>query len=172
MKLKSFVYLLALLLSVHAVATAQSDSKKPSPAAVAKGTAGGSEITINYSSPAVKGREIWGKLVPYNEVWRAGANEATTFKTTKDILVEGKALPAGEYSFFAIPTPTEWTLIFNKTAKQWGASSYSEKEDALRVLVKARKSSALSERLKYTIEADKLILSWEKLDIPARISAK
>ena len=87
---------------------------RPSPAATATGEINGAAITINYSSPGVKGRVIWGGLVPFDKVWRAGANEATTFETSKDIKVEGKNLPAGKYGFFAIPGQTEWTIIFNK----------------------------------------------------------
>src|SRR4051812_48433443 len=78
-------------------------------------------LSVNYGSPSVKGRELWGKLVPYGQVWRAGANEATRVKTDKDILVEGHRLPAGEYSFFTIPNEKSWTVIFNKVSRQWGA---------------------------------------------------
>ncbi len=135
--------------------------EKASPAKTAKGKVGDSEITINYSSPAVKGRVIWGDLVPLGEVWRAGANEATTFTTSKDIMVEGKMLPAGTYSFFIIPGETESTLIFNKVAKQWGAFSYDPKEDVLRVSVPSQQTSSMEERLVYQVNPDSFEVRWE-----------
>src|SRR5258705_13398511 len=93
---------------------AQADkSSRPSPPATATGKVNGATITINYSSPSVKGRKIWGALVPYDKVWRAGANEATIFETDKDIKIEGKPLHAGKYSLYAIPGEKEWTFIFN-----------------------------------------------------------
>src|SRR6185437_4669611 len=93
---------------------AQGDkSKRPSPPETATGTVGGASISINYSSPSVKGRKIWGGLVPYDKVWRAGANEATIFETNKAIKIEGKDLPAGKYSLFATPGENEWTIILN-----------------------------------------------------------
>src|SRR5690348_9678173 len=99
--LSSFV-ISGLLFS--ALANAQGDkSQRPSPPATATGKIGDANITINYSSPAVKGRKIWGELVPYDKIWRAGANEATIFETDHDIKVEGKNLPAGKYSLFATP---------------------------------------------------------------------
>ena len=91
-----------------------------SPPATATGKVNGATITINYSSPGVKGRPIWGALVPYDKVWRAGANAATIFETDKDIKVEGKVLKAGKYSLYAIPGEKEWTMIFNSQTGQWG----------------------------------------------------
>jgi hypothetical protein len=135
--------------------------EKPSPAKVAEGTVAGSKITINYSSPAVKGRTIWGDLVPLGQVWRAGANEATTFTTSKDITVQGKKLPAGTYGFFIIPGETESTFIFNKVAKQWGAFDYNDKEDVLRVTVPSGQAPAMEERLVYEVKADSFEVRWE-----------
>src|SRR5882762_8720194 len=91
-----------------------------SPAATASGKVGGASISIAYSSPSVRGRKIWGELVPYGKAWRAGANAATTFTTDKDITVEGKSLKAGKYSFFAVPGEKEWELIFNSEIPGWG----------------------------------------------------
>src|SRR5690554_5940773 len=107
MNFKKSLLATALMAFIGLAAFAQ---EKASPAKTAEGTVGDAKITINYSSPAVKGRTIWGDLVPMGEVWRAGANEATTFTTTKDIMVEGKTLPAGTYSFFVIPGETSSTL--------------------------------------------------------------
>lgn len=146
----------------------ESPEKRASPAATATGQVNGAAITINYSSPSVKGRPIWGELVPYGKVWRAGANEATTFETSKDIQVEGKTLPAGTYSLFAIPGKTEWTIIFNKTAKQWGAYDYDQKQDALRVKVKPQ-SGDMQETLVYDVTDKGIALRWEKLKVPVAI---
>lgn len=142
---------------------------KPSPAKTAEGMVGDAKVTISYSSPAVKGRTVWGELVPMGEVWRAGANEATTFTTTKDIMVEGKKLPAGTYSFFIIPGEYESTLIFNKVAKQWGAFNYDSKEDALRVSVPSQQTSTMEERLVYEVMPSGFEIRWEYRKAAAKL---
>lgn len=136
---------------------------------VVTGKINGATITINYGSPSVKGREIWGKLVPFNQVWRAGANDATTFETDKEVLIEGAKLPAGKYSFFIIPNDKECTIIFNKEAKQWGAYKYKEKEDQLRVVVKPLVVRSNSEKLTYEINSYTLSLNWDNWSIPIQI---
>ncbi|HWA35184.1 MAG TPA: DUF2911 domain-containing protein [Cyclobacteriaceae bacterium] len=169
MKNQSRTILAALLVAVLGSfqAVSQDDkASRPSPPAEATRKTANATITINYSQPAVKGREVWGKLVPYGQVWRAGANEATTFQVDKDVKVEGQALPAGKYGLFAIPNADEWTIIFNKVPNQWGAFKYDEKQDALRVKVKPKKSSAFNEKLVYKIENNgKVSLDWENLDV-------
>ena len=148
------------------------DAKPPkaSPAEKAIGKIGDVGVTVNYSSPAVKGRNIWGGLVPYGQIWRSGANEATTVTFDKDVMVEGQLLTAGTYSFYTLPGEDEWTVIFNKTAKQWG-TQYDEKQDALRITVKPVKSKKMKERLKYEVTDKGLVLSWENLDVPVAITA-
>lgn len=131
-------------------------------------TVNGATISINYGSPSVKGRKVFGELEAYGKVWRAGANEATVFTTSKDIWVEGKKLPAGTYGFFTIPTATTWTIIFNKVAKQWGAYKYDEAQDALRVTVKPVKST-MNERLVYKITPKGFSLNWDKLSVPVKV---
>ncbi|MFV8465304.1 DUF2911 domain-containing protein [Flavobacterium sp. LB1P62] len=143
--------------------------EKASPAAVATGKINGATISINYSSPSVKGRQIWGALVPFNEVWRAGANEATTFETDKDLTIEGFKLLAGKYSFFVMPKEKECVIIFNKEAKQWGAYKYKDKEDQLRVTVKQQIANSTSEKLVYTIDKDNIVLSWGNWNIPISV---
>lgn len=168
--LNSFVLLLlGVFLSVSA--HAQDAKPKASPPATATGKVGDATVTVNYSSPSVKGREVWGGLVPYDKVWRAGANEATTVTVDKPVMVEGKQLPAGTYSFYAIPGQEEWTVIFNKTAKQWG-TQYDEKQDALRVQVKPMKSTAMNERLKYDVTNEGIVLQWENMAIPVAITTR
>jgi hypothetical protein len=164
---------LAMLLTgilISASAWAQDAKPKASPPAKASGKVGDATITVNYSSPSVKGRTIWGDLVPYGEVWRSGANEATTFTTDRDVMVEGQKLPAGTYSFYTIPGEDEWTVIFNKTAKQWG-TDYDEQQDALRVKATPRKAASMSERLEYEVTDDGLVLRWENLELPVAITA-
>lgn len=141
----------------------------PSPRDSVSATAAGSQITINYGSPSVKGRKVFGGLEAYGKVWRAGANEATVFTTSKDIKVEGKSLPAGSYGLFAIPTATNWTIIFNKVPKQWGAYKYEESKDALRVTVKPVASN-MQERLLYKINNKGFSLNWDKLSVPVSIT--
>ena len=160
--LKKIPFLAFALLFVNFI----NAQEKASPAAVATGEINGATISINYSSPSVKGRQIWGALVPFNEVWRAGANEATTFETNKDLTIEGLKLPAGKYSFFVLPNEKECVIIFNKEAKQWGAYKYKDKEDQLRVTVKQKVAKATVEKLVYTINKDNIVLSWENWDIP------
>jgi len=161
-----------VLLTFFATTSAFGQDKKArtSPPATATGTIAGSTITINYSQPAVKGRKIWGELVPYNEVWRTGANEATTFETSKPIKVEGMTLPAGKYSLFTIPGETEWTIIFNKTADQWGAFKYNQKQDQLRVKVKPVKNSMLTEQLTFTVGKDMVTMKWEYAEVSFKIT--
>lgn len=149
---------------------AQNDKKAaPSPATTASAKVGAANLTIKYSQPAVKGRKIWGDLVPYAAVWRTGANNATVFETDKDIKVEGQMLKAGKYALFTIPTEKEWTIIFNKKSDQWGSYSYSEKEDVLRVKVKSETSKDMVERMTFDIKNSNVNLTWEKLKVSFKV---
>ena len=125
------VFALALSLAVPALA----QRPQPSPPAVTVQTVGLSDITVTYSRPGVKERVIWGELVPYGEVWRAGANDKTTFKFEEAVLIEGKKLEAGTYSFYVIPEEESWTLIFNSDSQGHG-TDYNEDMDVLRVNVR------------------------------------
>lgn len=152
--------------------------KKPriSPKAGVSQIVGLTSVDISYSRPGVKGRKIWGGLVPYDKVWRAGADEATKFTFSTDVTIEGKKLKAGSYSFFTIPGQKEWILIFNKVADQWGAFEYNEAEDALRISVKPVKSG-MKEWLAYEFTEMKtssavISLVWENLRIPFKIEVK
>jgi hypothetical protein len=167
-KLLTKAFLATLMFAMVSVFAFGQD-EKPSPARVAEGTINGAKITINYSSPAVKGRTIWGDLVPLGQVWRAGANDATTFETSQDIKIEGKTLPAGKYSFFIIPDQDQSTMIFNKVAKQWGAYSYDQAQDALRVSVPSIQSSNMEERLVYEVTDKGFEIRWENAKASAKI---
>ncbi len=164
------IALLFTAVTICTSAMAQEAKPIPSPAATATGKVKGATITINYSSPAVKGRKIWGGLEPWDKVWRAGANDATTFATDKDIMVQGKTLPAGKYSFFLLPKESgTWTAIFNKEPKQWGAYKYEEAKDQLRVEVKTKALKATQERLVYKITGSGFSLDWDKISVPVAI---
>jgi hypothetical protein len=166
--LKSITLLFTICITLNAAA--QDAAPKASPAATLTGKIKDATITINYSSPAVKGRTIWGGLEPFDKVWRAGANEATTFETDKDINVEGKTLPAGKYGFFLIPRANgTWTAIFNKEPKQWGAFTYKEAMDQLRVDIKTKPLKETQERLVYKINKNNFALEWDKISVPVMV---
>lgn len=143
---------------------------QPSPGASVTQTVGNSTVKIDYSRPGVKGRKIWGGLVPFGEVWRTGANNATVITFSDPVKIAGKDLPAGSYAFFAIPGPQAWTLIFNKNVKQWGAYDYKATEDALRVEAAPAPLAVPEEYLQFAIhmkslEALRVELAWEKLSV-------
>ena len=146
---------------------ADDKSKRPSPPDSTMATLGDLTVESRSGSPSVKGRERWGGLVPYGEVWRTGANEATTFKVSSDVLVNGNAIPAGTYSLFTIPGESTWTVILNKTANLWGSYEYNAEEDALRFDVQPMATDEFSERMKLTAEAKESSIEvrfhWEKL---------
>jgi len=149
------------------VVRAQQDkSKRPSPPASSKcELAGGKSVTVDYSSPRAKGRKIFGGVVPYGEVWRAGANEATTFVTTADVMVGGQHIPAGSYTLFTIPAQDKWTLIISKKTGEWGVPYPGADSDLTRVDMKASATSGPVEN--FTIAFDKgakgctLRMEWE-----------
>lgn len=173
--LPAFMLLVFSMLFANVGCTQGSDkSSRPSPPATATGKIGAATITINYSSPAVKGRQIWGALVPYGQVWRAGANEATIFETDKNIKVEGKALPAGKYSLFLLPTENKWQVIFNSETGQWGIKRTGEAnrdpaKDVLTVSVTPQKSASMNERLAYDVTNNGVVMKWENMEVPIRI---
>lgn len=175
MKLKRlFGLTLVVLLIASTNIFAQKDkSKRKSPAMEATAQINGVDVTINYGAPSVNDRKVWGKLVPYNKVWRTGANEATTFEVSKDVMIEGRKLPKGKYGLFTIPQENgTWTIIFNSVADQWGAYDYNDSKDILRVDVKS-KSSDMTEMFTIDIDNDGTVqLMWDKAAIPFKVSAE
>lgn len=169
--MKKIFFLTALtgiLISAGSLQAQDDKAKRPSPPAKVKQTInGGAVISIDYSQPSLKGRTMGKEVEPMKgQIWRAGANEATVFEVSKPIKVEGENLPAGKYALFAIANDAEWTIIFNKIFDQWGSDGYKESEDALRVKVKATKSSSFNERLFYTINSNgKISLLWGNLSV-------
>ncbi len=178
----------ALLFTLCAVAPARSEIKlpQPSPGASVKTEVGTTAVTIDYHRPGVKGRKIWGELVPYGQVWRLGANQATTITFADSVKVQGQEVPAGTYGLFAIPGADKWTLILNKQAKQWGSYFYKAEEDLLRFDVQpqagpftewmafqitpAGNGKAVVEmawdtlRVPFTVETDADAMAWKSID--------
>lgn len=152
---------LNLLLVFFFVASVSCAQK--SPRLEAKGSVNDTQIVIDYGAPSVKGRTVWGGLVKYGVVWRAGANENTTISFDKDVTIDGKSLAAGKYGFFIIPNENgEWIAIFNKKNDAWGSYSYSESDDALRVKVKPDFGTEVQEQLMYGVDNSGIVFAWDK----------
>jgi hypothetical protein len=133
-------------------------------------TVGLTDVTITYSRPGVKGRSVWGTLVPYDQVWRTGANEATIISFSDDVTINGQPLKAGSYSLHTIPGKSSWTIIFNQVDKQWGSYSYDKSKDALRVTT-VPEPSAFHEWLTFDVpeistDSAKIAIRWEKIAVP------
>ncbi len=166
------------LLAISVVALAQQDkSKRPSPPAQAQCKfSDGKMITVDYSSPRAKGRKIFGELVPYGEVWRTGANEATTFVSTANLNAGGKDIPAGSYTIFTIPEQDKWTLIISKHTGEWGIPYKYESEELVRIPMAASKTSGPVEN--FTISFDQsggactMQLSWENTQASVKFDEK
>src|ERR1043165_8278857 len=194
---RSYVSIFAVmfLLCSAASAFAQVEVPRPSQKASVMQRIGVTDITINYSRPGVKGRKIWGDplpgqtteggatldnqntrpkdayIVPYGHVWRTGANEATQFVVTDDVLINGQKLPAGSYSLHTIPNKDEWTIVFNTTANQWGSFDYDAAKDTLRVKAKPQWLNTNEEWLSYsfdpvTDDSAQVNIRWEKVSVP------
>ena len=176
--MKNRTILLSLLLSAVLLAgfvpAQEVEYPRASPKAVITQTVGTTTVTVTYSRPGVKGREIWGKLVPYGEPWRTGANEATTINFTDPVMVEGQKLDAGTYAFFTVPATGDWTVVFSKQTDLWGSMGYKPEMDALRVTVKPAAASPV-EWMQFAF-ADlsdlgaTLELRWEKLLVPVKFT--
>src|SRR2546430_15750307 len=165
------------ILALSGTVCAQNDLNLPavSQAAEVKQRIALTDITIKYHRPLVNGRRIWGGLVPYGNVWRAGANENTTSDFSDAVSVEGKPLAKGAYGLHMIPNPDSWTIIFSKTNTAWGSYSYDQKEDALRMDVKPKPLAENKEALEFDFEDLKptsttVTLKWEKLGVPFTVS--
>ena len=171
--------LCAIVLGSGGIASAQNDLNLPdvSQAAEVKQRIALTDVTVNYHRPLVNGRKIWGGVVPYGKVWRAGANENTTIEFSDPVWVEGKPLAKGTYGLHMIPNQDSWTVIFSKTNTGWGSYSYKQDEDALRVDVKPRPLAEQKEALEFEFEDLKpdstaVTLKWEKLGVPFTVSIK
>lgn len=162
---------LSILLFAGAVfAQRGDDSDRVSKNGRAEGTVDGVSVILEYGRPEAREREIWGTLVPWDAVWRTGANEATTIELGADVLVEGRPLPAGRYGLFTIPGEDEWVVIFNREADQWGAFDYDAAEDALRVTVRPQTAEHV-EAMDFEVGDDGIVLRWGTLAVPVSIAA-
>ena len=182
----SFFLILSFLLILPSTTLAQENKVRPSlKASVMQRLGIDTDITIEYSRPGVKGRKIWGELVPYglapgNEYsnekpypWRAGANENTTIEFSKDVLIEGNKLPAGKYGIHMIPSEKDWTIIFSKNSEGWGSFAYNQEEDALRITVTPVEAPH-KEWLMFGFNnldgtSATVCLHWEKVKVPFKI---
>jgi len=195
----SYVSVLTFVLTATIFASAQLRLPQASQKASLMQAVGTTDITINYFRPAVKGRKVWGEwpvkiegeasldnqnlrppgapIVPFGKIWRTGANSATQFTVTDDVLINGQLLPAGSYSLHSLPGQTEWTFVFNTVAEQSGSFNYDKTKDALRVKAKPDWNAEHQESLGFTVEptsdsAAVVVLRWEKLRVPFTLEVK
>jgi hypothetical protein len=172
---KTIITALALVLTTSAFAQ-QVRTPRPSPSSTLTQTVGLTDITIKYSRPGVKGRTIWGDLVPYGKVWRTGANEATTISFSDDVMVGGQKLAKGTYSLHTTPGQNEWTIHFNSVADQWGSYSYDPAKDVVKVTAKPE-SADFREWLTFevpemTTDTAKVVIRWEKIAVPFTVDTQ
>ena len=149
-------------------AVAQTDQPKPSPPATATVTLNGKDVTINYGAPSMRGRKIMGELVPFDKVWRTGANEATSFVTQGDLKIGPATVPAGSYTLYTLPNATRWLLIINKQTGQWG-TVYDQSKDLVRIPMHSKTLSSPQEKMSITFEnthgnITELHIRWENTD--------
>lgn len=134
------------------------------------GSIEGVNVTITYGSPAMKGRTLWGELVPYDEVWRTGANEATTIEFGGPVMIEDQPLEAGKYGFFTIPGESDWTIIFNDVSDQWGAYQYDDSKDVLRAKVLTSTVADSAEHMDFMMEGNHISLTWGDVVVPFTVA--
>jgi len=172
-KIRSHIGLAVLAFSLGLLTTSCNSKAehRPSPPASDSVQVNGVSINVEYSSPGVKKRKIWGELVPYNEIWRTGANKATFLNTSGDIRINGETLPKGTYAIFTIPTDSTWTIIFNEEWDQWGSYNYNQNKDIFRLIVTPSKSD-FDERMKFTLTKNALTFDWEELSYKLTIDTQ
>ncbi len=170
-----FLSLALLFISAHS-AEAQfraDDEARVSPNASVSQTIGTTNVTITYGRPSVKGRNVFGGLQPYGDVWRTGANEATTITFSQNVIIEGDTLEAGTYGLFTVPGKEEWVVIFNNVPNQWGAFDYDSSEDALRVKVKPEEGHPMEQLMFYFEDVAKnsgtAVMHWSDVKVPFTI---
>lgn len=160
---------LCLAAALPAGAQRGDDANRKSKNGRTEGSIDGVSITLDYGRPNVNGRQIWGGLVAYDSVWRTGADEATTITFSGDVVVQGEPLAAGTYGLFTIPGESEWTIIFNEVADQWGAFSYDQDKDVLRVPATPRPGEHV-EAMDFVLDGGDVVLRWEKLEVPFAVA--
>ena len=168
--LKTLSLLAFSLLLVGTVSAQKDKSKRKSPPAQVTEKVGGTTVTIDYSRPSKRGRDIFGGLEEYGKVWRTGANESTWIEVSADVSIEGKTLPAGKYGLFSIPGKDEWTIIFNKKWDGWGAYEYKEEEDVLRVKVEPVSTDEVVEMFTIDIaKSGEVSMAWDQTSVTFKI---
>jgi hypothetical protein len=165
------VGLLLATLASAALVERGDDSNRKSKNGKTAGTIDGVEVTIEYGRPSVKERTVWGALVPFDKVWRTGADEATTITFSADVSIDGEALAAGTYALFTIPGEDEWTVIFNSEAEQWGAFNHDANKDVLRIQVWPQENEHV-ESMDFVIDQSSIVLRWEKVAVPFAVAAQ
>ena len=165
------MYLFVAALFTLIISNVHAQEKPLSPQETVKGNVGGANVEIVYCRPSARGRTMLGGKEPYGQVWRTGANAATTIKFDKAVTIEGQSLAAGTYALFSIPTETEWTFIFNKKTDQWGAYDYEKNkdQDALKVKVKPGKAPAFVETFTISLDKDQVNLQWENTAVSFKV---
>jgi len=144
---------------------------RPSPPLIFQDTVDGLPLEVKYGAPSVRGRTIFGKLVPYDEIWRTGANEATTLAIKDTMLLENQKLAPGTYAIFTIPHEEHWEILINAENDQWGAYNYDPKKDVLRLQVTPRETDIHQEQMTFRLEDDELVLHWDKLIVPISLQS-
>jgi hypothetical protein len=177
MKKISTLLFTALTILTTSNAFSQPGLPQASPAASVSQTFGNTKVQVDYHCPGVKGRTIWGGIVPYDSVWRTGANEATTINFSTDVMVGGQKVKSGKYALFTIPGRGSWTVIINSDADQWGAYSYDKSKDIVRFTVSPEMTTDSKERLAFYIDATNdstghVTLRWEKAKVGFDVMAK
>lgn len=169
---KTRTTLFALMIAIVAVGLVAQEQAKPSPPGTATFTfADGKSVTIDYSRPSMRGRKIFGGLVPYGQVWRTGANSATSLKTTANLTIGGASIPAGSYTLYTLPSEKGWKLIINKETGQWG-TEYNEKDDLARVEMKVSKNASPTEQFTISFaqtNANGAVLKLDWADTTAKV---
>ncbi len=168
---KQLVLTSTLILATLSLASAQQKKAPASPPAEATATIAGKAVSIKYSSPSVKGRKIFGGLVPFGQVWRAGANAATSLHTEADLTIGSLSVPKGDYTLYVLPSEKEWTLIVNKQTGQWG-TQYSEANDLGRVKMTVKPTASLVESFKISLTDKALSMEWENTSASVAVKGK
>ncbi len=173
-RMKIFVVACLAFSVMAAISCAQQDkAKRPSPPAKATmDLGGGQSVTIDYSSPRAKGRKIYGGLVPYGQVWRTGANEATTFVNTADVVVGGKVVPAGSYTLFTVPNADKWQLVLSKKTGEWGTEYPGASNDFARIDMKVTTLPAPVENFTISFDHGMLNIDWETTRASVSVAKK
>lgn len=177
MNTKQFIYLFALVLFINFSLEAQIQMPQASPPSKVSQLVGLTQVTLEYSRPSVRGRKIFGELVPFGQVWRTGANSATVLEFSSDVIVEGKPLRAGKYALYSIPEKGSSTIVFSSKTDLWGAVGYNPSDDVLRVQVPSRKIKKPIETLEIgfrdiTDSGASLFIDWEKVSTQLRIESE